>query len=81
MFMRPPKTDLVVVTPGRKPKYGSTLAPGDTFTQEFPPPNDSGLPTHFSVSIGSDLYVENRKRKELFLYLFVGTNYQANLLL
>src|ERR1700684_2730693 len=43
MFMRPPRTDMVVVTPGRKPQYGSTLAPGDTFTQEFPSPNDSGL--------------------------------------
>jgi signal transduction histidine kinase len=51
------------------------LAPGGTATQEFPPRAAEWqrlrLP-NVSVSTLSELYIENRKRGEFFLYIFVG---------
>jgi len=51
------------------------LAPGGTDTQEFPPRAAEWQRLrvlNFSVSTLSELYIENRKRGEFFLYVFVG---------
>jgi len=51
------------------------LGPGGTATQEFPPRAAEWQRLRlasFSVSTLSELYIENRKRGEFFLYIFVG---------